>query len=265
MELEIEPYLKRIGYEGPLTTNADTLNNLQTIHMMAVPFENLDITLGVPIMLDHEAIFEKVVRSERGGFCYELNGMLALLLKGLGYRVGHYAARVFGNGVFGHEFDHMCLRVDLDEPLLVDVGFGDSFIKPLRLVHDYQDQQRGITYRLEQSGELWTVHKRKPDEDWQIMYRFPDRIRAFHEFEPGCHYHQTSDDSSFTRKTVCSLLTKNGRVTYANGRLIETLDGRRIESDVEDLETCLTLLEQRFGVNLDRSLPLQKLLHPAGV
>src|SRR5690606_35043291 len=69
---QADEYLERIG------ASRDTpLAELQALHLEHVPFENLDIHLGVPITLDRDALFHKVVRRRRGGFCYELNGLFA--------------------------------------------------------------------------------------------------------------------------------------------------------------------------------------------
>ena len=85
-------YLDRIGYSGPTEPTAETLVALHRAHMLAVPFENLDIHLGRRNVLDPEHVFDKVVRRRRGGWCFELNGLFALLLETLGYTVTRYAA-----------------------------------------------------------------------------------------------------------------------------------------------------------------------------
>ncbi len=99
---------------------------------MTVPFENLSIHLGEPIDLDGDALFDKVVTRRRGGFCYELNGAFAQLLSALGFPVTLRAARVFADGVPNPPCDHLVLQVDAPGPWLVDVGFGDHSLRPLR-------------------------------------------------------------------------------------------------------------------------------------
>ncbi len=111
-----------------------------------MPFENLDIVARTPISLDLEAIHEKVVTRRRGGFCYELNGLFAWLLEQLGYDVTRLSARTVEgiDGELGPEFDHLVLQVDLAEPWLADVGFGDTFRTPLPLAaeRDHVDPAR---------------------------------------------------------------------------------------------------------------------------
>lgn len=130
--LEVSAYLERLDYRGPINVSAETLRALHVAHLLTVPFENLDIHLGRPIVLDEKALFAKIVRQRRGGFCYELNGMFAWLLRQLGFEVETLQAGVAleGGGV-GPDFDHMTLHVRLDEEWLADIGFGDSFLEPI--------------------------------------------------------------------------------------------------------------------------------------
>src|SRR5215207_11196611 len=119
--MDIQAYLRRIHYRGDLTPTATTLRELHRAHLLAVPFENLDIHLGRPIVLDQDALFDKIVTRRRGGFCYELNGLFALLLRELGFEVTLLAAGVArADGGFGPEFDHLTLLVE--SPLSVVSG-----------------------------------------------------------------------------------------------------------------------------------------------
>ena len=138
--MNIDAYLKRINYSGSLEPTAETLRALQVAHLFAVPFENLSIHAGEPIVLNEDALFGKIVENRRGGFCYEANGLFASLLRALGFEVAMLSAGVATrDGGFGPDFDHMTLMVTLAERWLVDVGFGDSFLEPLLL--DSRDEQ----------------------------------------------------------------------------------------------------------------------------
>src|SRR6185295_18386444 len=92
--LNTDAYLKRINYTGPLNPSAETLRNLHLAHLLAVPFENLDIHLGRPIVLEDAALFDKIVERRRGGFCYELNGLFCWLLRELGFEASKLSAGV---------------------------------------------------------------------------------------------------------------------------------------------------------------------------
>src|ERR1044071_5516542 len=131
----IDTYLARIGYNGPRTPSPEVLKSLHEHHLLTVPFENLDIHLGREIVPDEQRILDKIVRQRRGGFCYELNGAFAALLRALGFDVELLSARVpRADGTTSPEFDHMTLLVHAGgERWLPHVGFGECFLHPKRI------------------------------------------------------------------------------------------------------------------------------------
>lgn len=247
--LDSRAYLDRIGYRGPLSPNSGVLRELHRAHMLSVPFENLDIHIPREIVCDEQRFLHKIVNERRGGFCYELNGAFAALLRSLGFQVTLLSARVArDDGSDSPEFDHLALRVDLDEPWLADVGFGDSFQEPLRLQASIEQSQIGRVYRLECSGDTWQCEV-KTDGKWKKEYLFTLQPRQLCDFADMCRYHQTSPESSFTRKRVCSRATVGGRITLSDGKLIETQNGVRDERELSDLE-WRTSLRDLMGVVL---------------
>src|SRR5271169_4298248 len=147
--LNVPAYLDRIAYAGPLAPRLEVLRNLHRAHLLSVPFENLDIAAGRKIVCDENAFIDKIVERRRGGFCYELNGAFAALLRAIGFQVTLLSARVSReDGSDSPEFDHLALKVDLDEPWLTDVGFGDSFLDPLGLRSGAQHSHDGRKYRV---------------------------------------------------------------------------------------------------------------------
>ena len=248
--MEIQAYLDRIGYRGPLTPTAETLRALQVAHLQAVPFENLSIHARQPIVLDDESLFDKVVSRRRGGFCYELNGLFAALLRALGFRVSMLSAAVArGDGTFGPEFDHMALLVSLEECWLADVGFGDSFRDPLRLDERGEQREGKRAFRIDEDGEhLLLLRREAAEQPWQPQYRFTLQPHEFPDYAGMCHFHQTSPESHFTRQTLCSLATADGRVTLSGMKLITTRGGERHERVLESEEERAALLRDRFGV-----------------
>ena len=248
--MDIQAYLDRIGYRGPLNPTAETLRALQVAHLQAVPFENLSIHARQPIVLDDESLFDKVVARRRGGFCYELNGLFAALLRALGFPVSMLSATVArGDGTFGPEFDHMTLLVTLGERWLADVGFGDSFRNPLRVDERGEQPEGTRTFRIdEDGGRLLLLRREGAGEPWQPQYRFTLQPYEFPDYAGMCHFHQTSPESHFTRQTLCSLATPDGRVTLSGMKLITSRGGERHERVLESEEERVALLRERFGV-----------------
>lgn len=251
--MDVGGYLARIGYTGWTVPGAETLRDLQRAHLYSVPFENLDIGRKQKIFVDPEASIRKIVEWRRGGFCYELNGAFAALLEALGFRVTLLSARVpCADGSDGPEFDHLCLRVDLEQPWLSDVGFGDSFVEPLLLKPGCEQQQEdGRVFRLvelERDGVLDL--QRKQGDGWKREYLFSLQPRRIEEFTAMCQYHQTSPESPFTRKSICSRATPDGRVTLADMKLIVTRNGSREERVLRSQEEWNALLREHFGIVL---------------
>ncbi len=252
--LDVESYLDRIRYTGPREASVDTLRRLHVAHLLAVPFENLDIHLSRPIVLYEAALYRKIIEQRRGGFCYELNGVFATLLRSLGFRVTLLSAGVArAQGGFGPEYDHLALRVDLEEPWLADVGFGEGFREPLRLTPAIE--QDG--YRLDRDGERWVLRRSKKDA-WEPQYTFTMQPRQLSEYGERSLYHQTSPESSFTRGRLCTIATHSGRMTVTGpaagceGRwlLIETEGTTRSERTLAGEEEFAAVLRERFGVTL---------------
>jgi N-hydroxyarylamine O-acetyltransferase len=249
--MNLSAYLQRLNYSGPLTPSAETLRALHQAHLLAVPFENLDIHLGRPIILDEAAFFDKIVERRRGGFCYELNGLFAALLRELGFEVTLLSARVAGeNGNFGPEFDHLTLLVQLEERWLADVGFGEAFRRPLRLDEPGAQAQPGGMYRLTPDNEAWIYWLLDEEKEWRAQYRFTLQPRPLADFAEMCHYQQSSPQSHFTQKRVCSLATPEGRVTLSNDRLIITRHGQRQERELASPAEQAAVLRHYFGVEL---------------
>lgn len=254
--LDAGAYLERIGHRGAVAPTLATLRALHLAHLRTVPFENLDIHLGRPIRLDEAALFAKIVGRRRGGFCYELNGLFARLLREVGFGVDLLAAQFpRPDGGTAPEFDHLTLLVRVADdaaPWLADVGAGrGSSPLPLRLRAGEPAVAAGEVYRLTREGERWRLWRREAGGDWESGYGFGLAPRALADFEEGCRYHQTSPESHFTQGRICTLATPRGRVTLAERRLIETVDGERTERDLADEAAYRAALREHVGIELE--------------
>lgn len=247
--MDIKAYLQRINYEGPLVPGAEILRRLQVAHLRAVPFENLSIHSSEPIVLNDDALFQKIVSRRRGGFCYELNGSFAALLRALGFDVAMLSAQVANAaGDFGPDFDHMTLMVTLADRWLVDVGFGDSFLEPLLLDEESEQLQGHRGYRIVREGEHRMLTQRSNGGEWKPQYRFTLEPYQYPDYAEMCRYHQTSEQSHFTRSRICSRATPDGRISLSDLRFIETAGGRRQERLLTNEEEYATILRDHFGI-----------------
>ncbi|MFE6228122.1 MULTISPECIES: arylamine N-acetyltransferase [unclassified Streptomyces] len=251
-EAVVERYLARIGAARPDRADAGALRELHLRHLLTVPFENLSLHLGQDVVLDEEALVDKVTVARRGGFCYELNGAFAALLRALGYRVELLQARVVRpDGRLGIPYDHMALRVETEdgERWLADVGFGDHSHHPLAL------DERGE--QADPSGVFVVREVPGADGDLDVVrdggpqYRLEPRPRELADFAAGAWYHRTSPESHFTRGVICSLLTEDGRVSIAGRKLYRTVAGERTERELGTDEELREAYRDLFGIVLD--------------
>ena len=248
-------YLHRIGAALPARPDTAALRDLQIHHLRSVPFENLSVHFGEDIVLEDGALVAKIVERRRGGFCYELNGAFASLLRDLGFRVALLQARVLdADGRPGIPYDHLGLLVETTEQdgdtqrLFADVGFGDHSQYPLDA--DRRDEQ------IDPAGTFRVVERADGDldivRDGVPQYRLEQRPRVLADFEAGAWYHRTSPRSHFTGSLVCSRLTEDGRVTLSGGKLVTTVHGDRRERELPDDAAVLAAYRDLFGLRLDR-------------
>jgi len=252
--MDVEAYLERIDYRGDLEPTAATLSALNRAHLLTVPFENLDIHVNRRIILDEAALFDKIVTRRRGGFCYELNGLFAALLRELGFRVAMLNSLIpeEHNGC-GMDYDHPILLVELDERWMVDVGFGDAYRVPLKLDQDGEQIGVGAAYLLlpDRDGR-WKFHERLESGGWDFYYAFTLQPCQLSDFAEACHYYETSP-KGFTQKRICSRATENGHVSLSEDRLIVTTNGERQEFQLSGEAEFRRALLDHFGISLRMS------------
>jgi len=257
---EIFQYLKRIAYNGCIDLNAITLKALHLSHLYNAPFENLDIHIGHKINISVDSVLNKVVLNHRGGFCYELNYAFSLLLLSLGFEVKLLSARVFNGNDYGKPFDHMLLLVQFqDEKMIADVGFGDSFREPL-LLDKKSVWSFDASYKIKKDSNNYILYQKKDSQGWKPQYIFslnPYEVNAFYEM---CEYQQTSPESNFTKKSVCTIATESGRKTISNGKFIETTRDTRTENPINSETEYRNILRKHFQMELPGNVSLKKLL-----
>lgn len=249
--IDVSAYLHRINYHGATAPTVDTLWALHRAHLLTVPFENLDIHRNKPIVLDEAALFAKIVTHRRGGYCYELNGLLASLLRALGFDVTLFSSNVIHGGIPA-EIDHLTLLIQFDERWVVDVGFGDSSRLPLRLVEE--EKQFGVDsiYRFVRSGDRWLLQRFLETNDWYDEYAFDATMTplVLSDFENANRYYQTAPESYFVQGRICSRAADGGRISLTGDSMIVTRNGQREETPIEDEQGFVRALNEHFGIRL---------------
>jgi N-hydroxyarylamine O-acetyltransferase len=253
--MNTDAYLARIKYSGDVDPSSNVLLALQEAHLLTVPFENLDIHAEREIRLDPGVLFAKIVTMKRGGFCYELNGLFNLLLTEMGFRAALVSGRVFdrSRNTYGPEFDHMLSLVNVDGLMwLVDVGFGDFSMHPLRVFdrEPQTDVNGQFLIEPDNHGSL-VVSRFVPNEERYVPeYMFSLTERRLGDFSEMCRYHQTSSGSHFTQQRVCSIATTTGRITLMESRLILTNDTIKTEMLIRNEAEYRDALVRYFDIKM---------------
>ena len=250
--MDIKAYLNRIGIKKISEPSLIFLTELQNSHLLSIPFEDLDIPDRNRIEPDLNKIYNKIILTKRGGFCYELNGLFHWLLTSLGFKVDMLSARVFNSqkNYYGPEFDHMTLLVHIDKDYLVDVGFGDSFRRPIEMPDGETEDVSGY-YRLSIKEDRLIELLKKEDNDFLRQYCFTTNPQKFKDYKEMCAFHQDSPASHFRTRMLCTIATEKGRITLSNNSLTITENGVKTKTDFTDANEFYILLNKYFGINLD--------------
>jgi N-hydroxyarylamine O-acetyltransferase len=245
----LEAYCARIGVRAPLTATLESLVALHRAHCAAIPFENLDILLGRPILLELTPLVDKLVHARRGGYCFEQNTLFRAVLRSLGYRVTAFAARVRAGTTEVRPRTHMLLRTELPEgAFLADVGFGgDGPVHPIPFVEDRETWVGREGHRLRREGELWVLQGCAAGS-WTDLYAFALEPTYDVDFEMGNHFTSTHPRSAFVLNLVAQRSWPEKRAILRNRELAVREDGKATLTAVRDPEHLLALLASVFDL-----------------
>jgi N-hydroxyarylamine O-acetyltransferase len=247
--IDLNAYVHRIGYTGPLAPTLDVLRGLHQAHATHIPFENLDIPLGRPIRLDLTSVQSKLVSARRGGYCFEQNTLLAAVLEQIGFRLTRLSARVLLDSGRTLPRTHMLLKVHVgEESWLADVGFGrEGLYLPLLFQSGQEAVQFGSTYRLIEDGGLWTLQAKGAD-GWHDVYAFSLEPQLDVDYEIANYFVSTHPESRFVQTFTAQLPTPEARYAIRNWDFIVQRDGQETTRTLESHEELLRVLSEIFGL-----------------
>jgi N-hydroxyarylamine O-acetyltransferase len=248
MTFEVEGYLARIGYTGSTTPNQETLFAIQRAHLLAVPFEALDCYLGVPIRLERDALFDKVVTRRRGGFCYELNGLFGELLLALGFRVTRLAARPFTADGLAPPFAHLALLVELERRWLTDVGFGYFTLAPLDIDEPSIQMHEGRRFRVADEDGALVAEELGMKSRWG--YRFTLEPHELGDYAEQCRVYSTDPASGFVQHATVSQAYPDGWITVTREQVIGGRGRARLDRPILDDADWRRTLKDLLDVDL---------------
>lgn len=252
--IDLNAYLRRIGYNGPLAADLATLRALTIAHVAAIPFENLDPLLRVPVSIESEAVERKLVHDGRGGYCFEQNRLLLDVLRALGFQVSGLIARVLWmkpeDAIAAQT--HMLLRIELEgESWLADVGFGSMALSgALRLQPDIAQATGNEPFRLLQSHGDWRMQARVRDE-WKTLYRFDLQPHQAIDYVVANHYTSTYPESHFLHGLIAARTFADRRLGLRNREfVVHPSCGESVRRTLEGVDEIKQVLQQEFGIRL---------------
>jgi N-hydroxyarylamine O-acetyltransferase len=262
--VNLDAYLRRVGWSGPVRVDLATLRGLAVAHVATIPFANLDPLMGLPVELGLSALQRKLVDEGRGGYCFEQNLLFEAVLREIGFEVNGLIARV----LWGHPEDaetpqtHMLLHVVLaGEGWLVDVGFGGHVLTgALRLQPDVEQATGHEPVRMRQQGAEWRMQSLAHGE-WRTLYRFDLHRVPMIDYVVANHYVSTHPASRFVGNLLLGRTTPARRLgllnyDFAVRRVCHEPDRRRLR-DVAELRD---VLEREFLLQLPDGAAFQQRL-----
>lgn len=247
----LEKYLVRVGLLGRPKPTETGMRQLHYAQHRTIPFENFDVILGREIKLSEEAIFQKLVTNNRGGYCFELNGIMLSVLQTLGFEARSLLGRVHLSGKATGRSHQVTLVIIEGQKWLVDVGFGSQTPRsPLPIELDKEFSTDLQTYRFRNDPWYGFMLQIQDDNEWVDLYSLDMGFVCDGDIDYGNYYTSTSSNSVFTSSCIASLPIQDGIITLLNNKLkIQSKNGIE-EITLLNERLFFQEVEKNFGLNL---------------
>jgi N-hydroxyarylamine O-acetyltransferase len=251
-EFDRDAYLQRTGHTGHISPDEKHLRELHHAHFHAIPFENFDILIGKGISLEPKALFDKLVHRQRGGYCFELNGLFLAALKAFGFEARALLGRVHITGVPSCRGHQITLITIQGKQWIADVGFGGGTPRtPIPLELDQPVIHDGQEVRLIETEKYGFMVQALKESQWQNLYSFDLEYVCPADIKCGNHYTSTHPDSFFTSDRVAALPVQNGSVTLLNNKLTRVTGEKEEIQELADGPPYIDALKVCFGIESD--------------
>lgn len=249
---DIDAYLERVGINSSVSLTEDGLELLHRAQVYTIPFENFDIILGKGIQLDAISLFNKMVLAQRGGYCFELNGLFLQVIQGLGFQCRPLLARVQLTDEPGSRTHQLTQILIGNRPWIADVGFGNNGLRaPIPLELETIHQQDSNSYRLVNADPWGTMLQILEDDGWANLYSFDMAHVSHADIEMGNHYTSTHPSSFFTYSRIAALPNLNGITTLMDYTLNEIEGDTKITTTIKSGSSYLEMLSDKFGITIE--------------
>jgi arylamine N-acetyltransferase len=231
----VQGYLDMIGFEGQPRPDFKTLCKLQSLQVCAVPWNNLEILERKPLSLDIPALYNKIVRRRKGGYCFEVNGLFVWLLREIGFNVTEHFGRWLRDETLDYPARrHRSLRIEVEgKQYICDVGAGSPAPRePLLIKFDEVQTIAGEDYKIiKEPNNVYEVQYLSRDGNFKRLYSFNDDPCLPIDYLLPHYYCTTHPESLFLNITLV---------------FIRTPEGHNVISDIQDQFTGLMTKELRI-------------------
>ncbi|WP_245688426.1 arylamine N-acetyltransferase family protein [Vibrio sonorensis] len=256
-EKDLSQYYTRIGLKQKPTISTDFLFASHRAQHRSIPFENFDVIQKGSVELCPTSVFNKLVNLRRGGYCFEVNGLLLNVLNALGFTARPQLARVhLSTPPSGRS--HQVTQVSMGkQQWIVDAGFGSQTPRaPLPLEYNKALSTDIQTYRFVEVDNFGTMLQIKQEESWIDLYSLDFSHVCEGDIQYGNHFTSTHPDSAFTQSHVAALPIEDGIITLLNGTFKKSTKGIISQWRPNNDTDYVKEIESVFGIELTQPLSL---------
>jgi len=260
--LDVKDYLSRIGLEGKgnLSPTKENLHLINSHHLLHVPFENLDLTMGIEVVASVDKCWEKIVKKHRGGWCHEHILVIEKALSILGYKTKRGTGQVFvGPGALSPPGSHAFAHVTFDDgsKFLVDVGFPDTTTSALEITDNMLDKTQITSnarqFKVTKEGPIYFRWNYEPaTKTWNKSWQWDESTPSIQVelYDQGNKWVQCGPNSPFQKNAIISLALPSGRITLSGlNKIVTDASGNKTRTTISK-EEFLETLRKSFGFDL---------------
>ncbi len=251
--VQIQDYFDKLGIREQIKPTVAGMTSLHRAQHRTLPFENLDVYVGKAVKLDIEAIFEKLVRNHRGGYCFEVNGLLLHVMDCLGFTVRPLLARVHLSGEPSGRSHQVTLATIDDQQWIVDAGFGANTPRaPLKLTVHGEQQVDHQCFRFIEDAR-WGYLLQVKQQDWVSLYSLDMTYVCRGDMAYGNHFTSTSPDTHFTSSLIAARPIEGGLITLLDDMLKIRMGNEEVKEVALTKENVAENFKRHFDIQLDAS------------
>ena len=232
----------------------DFVSRMQRAHLARFSFNNIGVLLDEEISLDIEALCEKIVRRNRGGYCFEHNKLFFHALDQLGYDVQFFLGRVtpelHSDGPRTHRIT--ILKYEGKE-YLIDVGFGPGVVRglvPFSIDETFAFGETDARIVVNEFSE-YVLQSRKRGNVFSSLYTFDLARYTDGDCDAANLYSYLHPKAAFRNKLMVSLILsgETRSIINANYRLSKQ-GGDAVDTVLDSSEEMRAILDRDYELSL---------------